>query len=84
VNPYRNKAVALGTNNVVAAWTDSSQHQKRGNVGMADGSVEDLSISHLRSAASRAGASYRYAGPGILPTGVNRLIFPGCPDTPST
>ena len=85
VNAYRNKFVAVGTNNVVASWTDSSQHQKRGNVGMADGSVEDLTTSYLRSAASKTGDNAaRGAGPGALPAGANRLVFPGCPDTPSS
>src|SRR5664279_1921537 len=37
---YKNWILALGTNNIVTAWTDSSQHQKQGNVGLADGSVQ--------------------------------------------
>ena len=84
VNPYRNKSVALGTNNVLAAWTDSSQHQKQGNIGMADGSVQGFSVNALKQAAANSGDSYHSSGPGILPVGCNRLIFPGCPDTPST
>ncbi len=84
VNPWRNKFIAIGTNPVAAAWTDSSQHQKQGNVGLADGSVQGWSISGLRSAAANTGDTYHGAGPGNLPVGVNRLVFPGCPDTPST
>jgi prepilin-type N-terminal cleavage/methylation domain-containing protein/prepilin-type processing-associated H-X9-DG protein len=84
VNPYRNKAVALGTNSVLAAWTDSSQHQKQGNIGMADGSVQGVSVNALKSAASNTGDNTRNSGPGILPAGANRMIFPGCPDTPSS
>jgi prepilin-type processing-associated H-X9-DG protein len=85
INPYRNKFVAIGTNNIAAAWTDSSQHQKQGNVGLADGSVQGWSISALRSAAANTGDnSTRGAGPGTLPTGANRLVFPGCPDATSS
>jgi prepilin-type N-terminal cleavage/methylation domain-containing protein/prepilin-type processing-associated H-X9-DG protein len=81
VNPYRNKAVALGTNNIAAAWTDSSQHQKQGNICLADGSVKGTSIYGLKFAAANSGDSYHH---GIAPPGMNRLIFPGCPDTVSS
>jgi prepilin-type N-terminal cleavage/methylation domain-containing protein len=83
VNPYRNKGVALNTNNVLAAWTDSSQHQKQGNIGLADGSVQGPSINGLKSAAGNSGDTY-HAATGAIPAGVNRLLFPGCPDTPSS
>jgi prepilin-type N-terminal cleavage/methylation domain-containing protein/prepilin-type processing-associated H-X9-DG protein len=87
-NPYRNKWVAIGTNTSTSplngvAWTDSSQHQKRGNVGMADGSVEEFSISTLRSAASNTGDS-SHSATGSIPSGANRLGFPGSPDTVSS
>jgi prepilin-type N-terminal cleavage/methylation domain-containing protein/prepilin-type processing-associated H-X9-DG protein len=88
-NPYRNKCVAIGTNAAAAplsgvAWTDSSQHQKQGNVALADGSVQGFSINALRTAAANSGDTWHGAGPGTLPVGVNRLIFPDCPSTPSS
>lgn len=92
-NPYRNKVVALNTNATTpplsgVAWTDSSQHQKQGNVGLADGSVQGFSINALRTAAANSGDNYHAAGTGAsggpAVAGVNRLQFPGCPDTPSS
>jgi prepilin-type N-terminal cleavage/methylation domain-containing protein/prepilin-type processing-associated H-X9-DG protein len=84
-NPYRNKFVAIGTNTTTApldaeGWTDSSQHQKQGNVGLADGSVQGLSINNLRTAASNTGDATHAAGTGgttggpAIP-GANRLDF---------
>ncbi len=83
-NPWRNSFKAIGTNPVTAAWTDSSQHQKQGNIGLADGSVQGWSISGLRSAAANTGDTYHGPGPGTLPVGVNRLVFPGCTDQPAS
>jgi prepilin-type processing-associated H-X9-DG protein len=80
-NPYRNKMIAMGTNNVAAAWTDSSQHQKQGNVGLADGSVQGYSITALRNALANTGDNTGHTT-GV--TGANRCMFPGCPDTPSS
>jgi prepilin-type processing-associated H-X9-DG protein len=85
--------VAIGTNATTAplnsvAWTDSSQHQKQGNVGLADGSVQGFSINALRTAAANTGDSSHTAGSGTTggpaTVGVNRLMFPGCPDTTSS
>jgi len=78
-NPYRNKFVPIGTNTTTApldavAWTDSSQHQKQGNVGLADGSVQGLSINALRTAASNTGDS-SHPVQGTVQQGVNRLGF---------
>ena len=72
-----NTGVPIGTNTtqMVAAWTDSSQHQKQGNIGLADGSVQGLSISGLRTAAANTGDSF-HAATGVFQAGVNRLIFP--------
>ena len=83
-NPWRNTMKALGTNLVTAAWTDSSQHQKQGNIGLADGSVQGWSISGLRSALSNTGDNSGHTQQGGLPAGANRLVFPGCPDTPAS
>ncbi len=88
VNPYRNKFVSIGTNMTTAplngvAWTDSSQHQKQGNIGLADGSVQGFSISALRNAAANT-ADTSHGVQGQVVAGSNRLGFPGCPDTPSS
>jgi prepilin-type N-terminal cleavage/methylation domain-containing protein/prepilin-type processing-associated H-X9-DG protein len=82
VNPYRNKMVACGTNNIAAAWTDSTQHQKQGNVGLADGSVQGPSINGLKTALSNSGDNTGHSNGGV--SGANRLQFPGCPDTTSS
>jgi prepilin-type N-terminal cleavage/methylation domain-containing protein/prepilin-type processing-associated H-X9-DG protein len=75
---YKNQALALGTNStsIVAAWTDSSQHQKQGNIAMADGSVQGCSITGLRSAAANSGDAYHATVTGVIPVGVNRVMFP--------
>jgi prepilin-type N-terminal cleavage/methylation domain-containing protein/prepilin-type processing-associated H-X9-DG protein len=77
IHPYRNTFTSLGTNTttMTAAWVDSSQHQKQGNIGLADGSVQGFSISALRSAASNTGDSSHTAS-GQLAAGANRLVFP--------
>jgi prepilin-type N-terminal cleavage/methylation domain-containing protein len=80
-NPWRNKFVAMGTNAVTAAWTDSSQHQKQGDIGLADGSVQGYSITALRNALANTGDNTGHTG-GV--TAANRCMFPGCPDTPSS
>jgi prepilin-type N-terminal cleavage/methylation domain-containing protein/prepilin-type processing-associated H-X9-DG protein len=68
---------AIGTNSTTmqAAWTDSSQHQKQGNVGLADGSVQGFSISAFRTAAANTGDS-SHTAVSQLPPGANRLVFP--------
>ena len=81
LNPWRNTFVAMGTNPVQAAWTDSSQHQKQGNIGLADGSVQGYSITALRNALANTGDNTGHTG-GV--TAANRCMFPGCPDTPSS
>ena len=73
---YKNQAIAVGTNNIQAAWTDSSQHQKQGNIGLADGSVQGFSITGFRSAAANSGDSYHGTVTGAIPVGCNRLMFP--------
>lgn len=77
---------SLGTNFTVAAtgpgWLDN-MHQKQGNVGLADGSVQGFSRSRLQEAlrnSGDAGASPgQYAlvtGSGPGGAGVNRIQFP--------
>jgi prepilin-type N-terminal cleavage/methylation domain-containing protein len=75
---------SLGTNfpanNSSVGWTDQ-QHQKQGNIGLADGSVQQLSRSKLQEALSQTGDQGTTAGvfiapAGCGPAGVNRLQFP--------
>ncbi len=81
-NPYGNAAAgalcggayALGTNFAANAtapcWTDSKQHQKNGNVLVADGSVQQYSSSKLREALRTTGDTT------APPTGPNEVIQP--------
>lgn len=55
-------------------WTDS-QHQKQGNVGLADGSVQQASRSKLADMLRNSGDS-SHTGQGFT-AGYNRLQFPG-------
>ena len=84
VNPYRNKCVPLGTNNIAAAWTDSSQHQKQGNVGLADGSVQGPSINGLKNAAANSGDTYHARKRGLFPRASIALCSLVAPDTVSS
>lgn len=63
-------ATANGTstnlNLVTAAWADNG-HQKQGNLGLADGSVQQVTTAKLREALSNTGDSS---------TPQNRLVFP--------
>ena len=70
----------LGTNNTTVAYTDN-QHQKQGNVGLSDGSVQGFSTSRFRDALKNTGDSGRTATTGfVVPNGAvggaNRLQFP--------
>jgi prepilin-type N-terminal cleavage/methylation domain-containing protein len=73
---YKNQAIAVNTNTIATAWTDSSQHQKQGNIGLADGSVQGFSITGFRSAAANSGDIYHQTVTGAIPVGCNRLMFP--------
>jgi len=72
---YHDQFFALQTNNIVAAWTDSSEHQKQGNIGLADGSVQGFSISAFRNAAANSGDSSHTTAIQSA-SGANRLVFP--------
>jgi prepilin-type N-terminal cleavage/methylation domain-containing protein len=59
-------------------WTDT-QHQKQGNIGLADGSVQGYSSSALRQALANTGdTSHNTPGPGSIAANPlpNRLWFP--------
>jgi len=59
------------TNNPSAAWGDN-QHQKQGNIGLADGSAQQVTIAKLREALRNTGDTTA-ANAG---SGPNRLAFP--------
>jgi prepilin-type N-terminal cleavage/methylation domain-containing protein/prepilin-type processing-associated H-X9-DG protein len=71
---------ALGTNMVAGQLLDvgfaDNGHQKQGNVGLADGSVQGFSNSRLREALKNSGDAGQAAGPNQMPVGSNRLQFP--------
>jgi prepilin-type N-terminal cleavage/methylation domain-containing protein/prepilin-type processing-associated H-X9-DG protein len=82
-NPFRAKIVALSTNDQQIGWTDS-QHQKQGNVGLADGSVQQYSRTRLQEALKNTSDSYHTGGPNGAADGINRIMFPSCPATPTS
>jgi prepilin-type processing-associated H-X9-DG protein len=77
---------SLGTNfpanNMYVGWT-SQAHDKQGNVGLADGSVEWLSRSRLQDAVKNSGDAGKPTAPGPFactagasPAGYNRIQLP--------
>lgn len=73
--PNQLKFQALGTNNNLVAWADN-QHQKNGNIGLADGSVQQLSTMKFRDALRNSGDSDHDPVAGFTTRGANRLQFP--------
>jgi prepilin-type N-terminal cleavage/methylation domain-containing protein/prepilin-type processing-associated H-X9-DG protein len=78
--------VSLGTNFTSATaatltgWMDN-QHQKQGNIALADGSVQQFSKAKLQEAARNTSDPGQTPGVfqspgGLAPAGVNRLQFP--------
>jgi prepilin-type N-terminal cleavage/methylation domain-containing protein/prepilin-type processing-associated H-X9-DG protein len=84
-NYYPDFKVSLGTNfaaNAGVGWLDT-MHSKQGNVGLADGSVQQYSRSALQTALQNSGDNGGGSGganfpnpPGCTGPGVNRLQFP--------
>jgi hypothetical protein len=71
---------SLGTNLNTAPlstlqWTDSI-HQKQGNVGLSDGSVQGFSTSAMKQAAANTGDTGRGSYAPFTASGINRLQFP--------
>jgi len=66
VAAWANSVQTLQTNlnNINAAWSEGN-HQKQGNVGLSDGSVQQVTISKLRETLSNSGDSK-----------LNRIAFP--------
>jgi prepilin-type processing-associated H-X9-DG protein len=76
VNGYGNQnsaECAMGTNwvsgSTYPAWSSTKMHQSRGNVLLADGSVQQFNSSQLRSQCARSGDVTFTPGP-------NTLLFP--------
>ena len=76
--------MAIGTNVAAATqgpgWTDAI-HSKQGNVGLADGSVQQMSRSKLQEGARNTGDTTATTGNFVMATGssgnsCNRLQFP--------
>jgi len=66
----------FGTNTVVLTgpgWAEN-MHQKQGNVGLADGSVQQFSRTRVQEAMRNSGDNDHAAPPS--PSGSNRLQFP--------
>ena len=77
-----NACRVLGTNfpannNTTVGWLDN-MHQKQGNVGLADGSVQQLSRSKLQEGLKNSGDGGSSGGNGqwASKNGVNRIQFP--------
>ena len=74
-------AVWLGTNftvNMGPAFL-ANQHDKEGNVGLADGSVECFNRSQFQDALKHSGDTGRSPGTNFKPaTGIGQLPGPGC------
>lgn len=79
-SPYVSLGTNFPANNAGVGWMDN-QHQKQGNVGLADGSVQQFSRSKLQEALKNSGDTGQTAGtfvaaPGCGPAGVNRIQLP--------
>ena len=77
---YRNTGVVVTTNSATPplqqlGWMDN-QHQRQGNVGLADGSVQQYSTTRLKDAFRNSGDNLHSGTGSGGPDGVNRIIFP--------
>jgi prepilin-type N-terminal cleavage/methylation domain-containing protein len=77
---YSKTAVVVGTNVSAAplqnlGWMDN-QHQKQGNVGLSDGSVQQFSRNRAQDSLRNSGDNTHTGGPNGTPDGANRLQFP--------
>jgi type II secretory pathway pseudopilin PulG len=78
--PFDSLGTNFPPNNSSVGWT-AWQHQAQGNVGLADGSVQQFTRSRLQLALGQSGDQGRSAGVFIAPApcspaGVNRIQFP--------
>jgi len=77
----------FGTNTTVSptpAWCDSPQHQKAGNVGLADGSVQGFTRSSLQTGLNNSGDTSHASAVNSMAAGANRLQFAGYPGQASS
>jgi prepilin-type processing-associated H-X9-DG protein len=73
----------LTTNRPTLTWPDT-QHQKQGNIGLADGSVQSMSIRGLSLGIQNTGdPGVTTGGPGAFSAGANRMQFPARQSAPS-
>ncbi len=79
-NGYGNNAGTqyyMGTNwpagSTFPQWSPSKQHQAQGNIGLSDGSVQQVSSSRLRQQLSTTGDSTTVTG---TTSGANTFLFP--------
>jgi len=78
---YNQTAGGMGatTPNDWVGWSDTSQHQKQGNIALTDGSAASYTRSALQSLFQSTGDGYNAAianAAGTFPAGSNRLQFP--------
>jgi len=76
-NACRVLGTNFGTGNSLTGWLDN-MHQKQGNIGLADGSVQQLSRSKLQEGLKNSGDGGSSGGSGqwASKNGVNRIQFP--------
>ena len=65
----------MGTNDIISGYTESG-HQRVGNAGLADGSVQQFSSKRFQSALKDTSDQYHTGGPNGAPDGINRFQFP--------
>jgi prepilin-type N-terminal cleavage/methylation domain-containing protein len=80
VNAFNSLGTNFPPNNASAGWT-AAQHRQQGNVGLADGSVQQFNRAKLQLALAHTGDPGTVAGvfvvpSGCSPPGFNRLQFP--------
>jgi prepilin-type N-terminal cleavage/methylation domain-containing protein/prepilin-type processing-associated H-X9-DG protein len=80
-SPYVSLGTNFNANNTATGWMDSL-HSKQGNVGLADGSVQQMSRSKLQESLRNTGdigtaaPNGFNAAPQCTPAGVNRIQLP--------
>jgi prepilin-type N-terminal cleavage/methylation domain-containing protein len=77
---YKNQVVGLDTNIPVSTttgpgWADN-MHQKQGNIGLADGSVQQVSRTKLQEALRNSGDGTHATSGSLTETKPNRIQFP--------
>jgi len=77
--PVGNACRVLGTNfyspNNLTGWMDN-MHARLGNIGLADGSVQQFNRYRLQEALRNSGDAGQASGPGSFTAGANRIQFP--------